>query len=154
MNTIGIENQTKEIISKELNGLLATYEVFYQNLRACHWNVKGEHFFELHLKFEELYSDAQLKIDEIAERILTLGMQPLDSYSAYLDQSAVKEFSGVSDGRTCVSIVRENLNTILSLERMILEKSDESCDSGTSDLMTQYISAQEKVVWMLTAYLS
>lgn len=154
MNHIGINKDKATEVSDQLNTLLATYEVFYQNLRSAHWNVKGENFFQLHIKFEELYTDAQMKIDEVAERILTLGVGPLDSYTAFLRESKVKEFSGVSDGRTCVGSIRDNFTLIIGLERSILESAEAAGDTGTADLMTQYISAQEKVVWMLTAFLS
>ena len=60
-------------LADKLNTLLANYSIFYQNTRGYHWNIKGEKFFELHLKFEELYNDLFIKIDEVAERILTLG---------------------------------------------------------------------------------
>ena len=65
-NAIGIEVEKANELGQKLNGLLANYQVFYQNLRGMHWNIKGREFFELHLKFEELYNDAQIKIDEIA----------------------------------------------------------------------------------------
>jgi len=58
----------KETIAA-LNILLADYHMHYQKLRNFHWNVTGSNFFELHEKFEELYEDIKLKIDEIAERI-------------------------------------------------------------------------------------
>ncbi len=72
--------------------------MFYQNLRGLHWNIKGREFFELHLKFEELYDDAFLKIDEIAERILTLEGQPLHTFSDYLSTSKIKAEKGVTNG--------------------------------------------------------
>ena len=80
-NLIGIDKEkAKELVIK-LNDLLANYQLFYQNLRGLHWNIKGKEFFELHLKFEELYNDAVIKIDEIAERILTLEGEPLHTFS-------------------------------------------------------------------------
>ena len=63
-----------------LNHLLANYSIFYQNTRGYHWNIKGEKFFELHVKFEELYDDLFVKIDEVAERILTLEHSPLHRF--------------------------------------------------------------------------
>ena len=69
----------------------ARYSIFYQNIRGYHWNIKGEKFFELHLKFEELYNDLFLKIDEVAERILTLGHTPTHNYTDYRATSKIKE---------------------------------------------------------------
>ena len=70
---IGLDSKQSEVLAAELNVLLANYQLYYQNTRGLHWNIKGKHFFELHVKFEEIYTDAQLKIDLIAERVLTLG---------------------------------------------------------------------------------
>ena len=69
LNPIGLDTKQAEDLVNELNELLANYSVFYQNVRGFHWNIRGERFFELHVKFEELYNDLFLKIDEIAERI-------------------------------------------------------------------------------------
>ena len=74
---IGLDVNQSKNLAKDLNALLSEFQIFYINTRGFHWNIKGDKFFELHLKFEELYTNAQLKIDEIAERILTLGHIPL-----------------------------------------------------------------------------
>lgn len=73
LNAIGLDKNAAKELAIKLNELLANYSIFYQNTRGFHWNIKGQKFFELHLKFEELYNDLLLKIDEVAERILTLG---------------------------------------------------------------------------------
>ena len=72
-----------------LNSLLANFQIYYQNLRGLHWNIKGKNFFDLHTKFEEFYTDSQIKIDEIAERILTLQGKPLHTFSDYIAHSNV-----------------------------------------------------------------
>ena len=74
LNKIGLNKKDSELLSQKLNKLLANYQIFYMNSRGFHWNIKGNKFFELHLKFEELYNDSLIKVDEIAERILTLGL--------------------------------------------------------------------------------
>ena len=79
-NRIGLDAVKAKKLAELLNVLLANYQLFYINSRGFHWNIKGEKFFELHIKFEELYTDTQLKIDEIAERILTLEHTILPSY--------------------------------------------------------------------------
>ena len=89
--SIGLNASKSEKLATKLNTLLANYQLFYINTRGFHWNIKGDNFFELHLKFEEIYNNLQLKIDEIAERILTLGYTPLHSYSAYLKNAGIKE---------------------------------------------------------------
>jgi len=150
---LGLKAKESEQLVIKLNELLANYQLYYQNLRGFHWNVKGEKFFELHLKFEELYEDAVVKIDEIAERILTLDGTPLHSFTGYLQHSSIKEEQNVSDGATGMSKTAENLATIVRLEKDILPFAQEAEDEGTITLLTDYISQQEKVVWMLVSWL-
>lgn len=153
MNRIGIDKNKAQELSNSLNDLLANYQVFYGNLRGFHWNIAGEKFFELHLKFEELYNDAFLKIDEIAERILTLGGTPLHTFGAYLELSSVKEAKNVSEGKQAVRLILDAFETLISKERKILTLAADADDEGTNALMSDYIREQEKLVWMYSAYL-
>ncbi|MBL7723999.1 MAG: DNA starvation/stationary phase protection protein [Chitinophagaceae bacterium] len=89
-NSIGLDAGKTRELAEKLNLLLANFQLFYINSRGFHWNIKGDKFFELHAKFEELYTDTQLKIDEVAERILTLGHVPSHSYTDYLKLSGKK----------------------------------------------------------------
>ena len=152
-NLIGIDNDKAVDLGKALNKLLADYQMFYQNLRGLHWNIKGKEFFELHLKFEELYDDAVIKIDEIAERILTLEVEPLHTFSDYIKHSDIKEAQSISDGTKGVAVVVDNFSTIIKKERNILKLADAIDDEGTNSLMSDYITSTEKTLWMLNAYL-
>jgi starvation-inducible DNA-binding protein len=152
-NDIGLKIKDSKVLVEKLNSLLANYEIYYQNLRNFHWNVSGPNFFELHAKFEELYNEANLGIDETAERILTLGARPYSSFQEYIDHAVIKEAKHVEDSKKMVEIVRDNLNTLLKLERSTLESAAEQGDEGTVSLMSEYITAKEKTVWMLSAYL-
>lgn len=152
-NLIGIDKKKAKKLSKNLNELLANYQMFYQNLRGLHWNIQGKEFFELHLKFEELYDDAVIKIDEIAERILTLEGEPLHTFSDYINTAEIKEEKGINNGITGVEICVKNFSTLISKEREILELSDEAKDEGTNSLMSDYITETEKTLWMLSSYL-
>ena len=154
MNAIGLNDQPSKELAAKLNTLLANYHVFYINVRGYHWNIKGEKFFELHAKFEELYNDVVLKIDEIAERIKTLGETPLHTYTDYLQQSAITERKNISAGKEAVQDILDALKQLLLLEREILKKSADNGDVGTNALMSDYIRQQEKMVWMYNAYLS
>ena len=98
LNAIGLDSTKAAQLAEKLNELLANYSLFYQNTRGYHWNINGEKFFELHLKFEELYNDLLLKVDEVAERILTLGHSPNHNYSDYRKTSKITESTKVSDG--------------------------------------------------------
>jgi starvation-inducible DNA-binding protein len=150
---IGLDTGKTKDLSKKLNQLLCNYQLLYINTRGFHWNIKGDNFFELHVKFEELYNDLQLKIDEIAERILTLGFTPYHSFSNYLENSEVPEAQNVTDGKAALKNNLEAFEIILGLQREILELSDEADDEGTNALMSDYISEQEKLVWMYRSYL-
>lgn len=152
-NQIGLNTKQSNDLAQELNVLLANYQMFYQNLRGFHWNIQGPSFFELHIKFEELYNDAVMKVDEIAERVLTLGETPYHTFTAYLEHSTIKEAANVKDGEGTVSTTLSNLKTLLEMERKILDLSGEAGDEGTNSQMSDYISQQEKTVWMLSAYL-
>lgn len=152
-NDIGLEIKESKPLVKKLNTLLANYQVYYQNLRNFHWNVTGANFFELHAKFEELYNSANLAVDSIAERILTLGDRPYSSYSEYIENSGIREAKEVKDALKMVETVRDNQNDLLSLERKTLEAASEAGDEGTVSLMSDFITEKEKVVWMLSAYL-
>lgn len=151
-NAIGLENNIARQLAEKLNELLANYSVFYQNTRGSHWNIKGEKFFELHLKFEELYNDLLLKIDEVAERILTLGHSPNHNYSDYTRISKITESKEVSDGIKSVTNILESFKIIITLQRELLTLSAEAGDEGTNAQMSDYIRAQEKLVWMYSAF--
>lgn len=153
LNVIGLEQQGAKALADKLNTLLANYQVFYMNVRGFHWNVRGERFFELHLKFEETYNDLLLKVDEIAERILTLGQRPRHAYSAYLEASSINEAKDIHDGRECIEHILRSYKIVIQLQREILAQAGDLGDEGTSALMSDYISQQEKTAWMLTSYL-
>ncbi len=153
MNHIGLDTEQSKNLANKLNNLLAAYQLFYINIRGLHWNIKGEKFFELHVKFEELYNDSFLKIDEIAERIVTLGEKPLHSYTAYLKNSSIKETTDVSEARAAVQTVLIGFTELLKLEREILSLSADAEDEGTNALMSDYIREHEKSVWMYSAFL-
>lgn len=153
VNQIGLKLSDSTQLAAKLNLLLANYQVFYINARGFHWNIKGDKFFELHLKFEELYTDLQLKNDELAERILTLGQTPMHSYTEYLKNASVKEETGVSNGVQAVESILKSFQTILVLQRELLDFSNKADDEGTNALMSDYIREQEKLVWMYSSFL-
>lgn len=154
INAIGLDSTKAAELTAKLNELLANYSIFYQNTRGYHWNIRGENFFELHLKFEELYNDLLLKIDEVAERILTLGHSPVHNYSEYKKMSKITESSKVSNGIEGVKNILTSFKIIIMLQRELLTLSGEAGDEGTNALMSDYIRMQEKSVWMYSAFLN
>ncbi len=153
-NTLGLPiEETKNLIN-DLNILLANFQVYYQNLRGLHWNIRGRKFFELHLKFEELYNDSQLKIDLIAERVLTLGGTPLHTFSDYVEVNQLQVGKNINNDEVAVTLVVDSLAKLLQIERKILEDSGEINYEGTNSMMSDFITEQEKTIWMMKAWLN
>ena len=152
-NSLGLPIKESEELVNELNGLLSNYQIYYQNLRGLHWYIRGKRFFDLHIKFEELYNDSQIKIDLIAERVLTLGGVPLHTFSDYIANSKLKVGKNISKDVDAIQLILESLSTLLQIERVILNKSGAINDEGTNAMMSDFIAEQEKTNWMLKAWM-
>lgn len=155
MNAEQISLEEKEVkpIVDQLNDLLANYHIHYQKVRGCHWNVKGSHFFTLHVKFEELYTNAQQAIDDLAERILTLGKSPYSTFADYLAVSKIKEINtiGLKDV-ALVEAIMDDFANLIEIEREIMKTTAEADDDGTNDLVNSFIQFKEKNNWMLRSF--
>ncbi|WP_378184642.1 Dps family protein [Aquimarina sp. W85] len=152
MNYLNLDaDKTSETV-KELNTLLADYHLYYQKLRNFHWNILGKNFFDLHVQFEAMYDDAKLKVDEIAERILTLRYQPVSNYSDYIKQSNLKESSSDLSDEKMISTLLEDHGTMLKQMSKVVKTADSASDEGTIDLVGAYIRELEKTSWMLDAW--
>ncbi len=153
LNSIGLDTEKTKGLANDLNELLANFQLYYQNLRGIHWNIKGRAFFDLHVKFEELYTDANIKVDEIAERILTLGATPLHTFEDYTKAAKVPVGKNISKDENAVQLIVDSLTELLKMERSILETSGDANDEGTNSMMSDFITEQEKTVWMMKAWL-
>lgn len=140
--------------TEKLNVLLASYELHYQNLRSLHWNIKGTNFFELHLKYEELYTRTQVIIDDIAERILTLGVVPLSTFTDYIKHSKIAENAIITDGKKGMEYILSAQKSILKLEKELLTLSAEKEDEGTNSFISDLVREKEKTNWMFSSWLS
>ena len=145
------ENSVANVVAG-LQNLLADFQVYYTNLRGFHWEIKGRGFFVLHEKFESMYDDAAAKVDELAERILTLGGTPENKFSGYLMVARVPEVSGVSSSREAVEHVLNTYKHFIAEERKLIGLAEEANDVVTADLLTGYLKEQEKMIWMLVAF--
>jgi len=146
------EKEVKPIVDL-LNDYLANYHIHYQKLRGCHWNIKGQNFFTLHVKFEELYTNAQLTIDEIAERVLTLGKAPHSRFEDYIKVSAIKEIDtiGMTD-LAMVDAILDDMAKLIELERELLDATDNASDDGSNDMVNRFMQFKEKTIWMLRSF--
>lgn len=150
-NIIDLNRPTLEKTHSALDLLLADYHIYYQNLRNYHWNVKGEHFFDLHGQFENLYNSAKSDIDEVAERILTLGYRPTSRFANYLEISRIEE----KDCTSAIDMVRKIVSdqkAIMSGMREVIKEAAEVGDEGTIDLVGGLLSAIEKEAWKLASW--
>jgi len=154
MNYIGLSKKESKTLANELNVLLASFQLHYQNLRGLHWNIQGDKFFELHVKYEELYNRAQVIIDDIAERILTLGGTPIHTFEDYIKVSKIKSLKNISNGNKGVTYLLEAQKELISIERRILSLSDSASDEGTNSLISDLITEKEKQSWMFKAWLT
>lgn len=152
-NSLGLPLKETKILVAELNILLSNFQIYYQNLRGLHWNIRGKRFFDLHLKFEELYNDSQLKIDMIAERVLTLGGTPLHTFEDYIQNKQIKIGKNISNDEVTIQLVIASLTELLKIERIILKQSGEIDDEGTNSMMSDFIKEQEKTLWMMKAWM-
>lgn len=153
VNSLGLPVKETEVLVTELNTLLSNFQVYYQNLRGLHWNIKGKRFFDLHLKFEELYNDAQMKIDLIAERVLTLGGTPLHTFEDYINSSKLPIGKNIHNDEEAINLIVNSLSHLLKIERVILNQSGDIADEGTNSMMSDFIKEQEKTLWMMKSWL-
>ena len=153
-NILGLNKIKAEETIASLNLLLSSFQTYYQNLRGIHWNIKGKQFFELYVKFEELYTDANIKVDEIAERILTLGGVPLHTFEDYKQHSSVAVGKNITKDEEAVMLIVNSLSSLLKHERHIIELAGDANDEGTNSLMSDLITEQEKTIWMMRSWLS
>ncbi|MDC7999377.1 Dps family protein [Gilvibacter sediminis] len=152
MNYLNMNDEKLLPVVIELNTLLAEYHIYYQKLRNYHWNVLGKNFFDLHAKFEDLYTTARVRIDEIAERILTLRYHPVSKYSDYLRISKLEESESIKDDREMVMEILNDHRMLLAQMRTVMLHADNAKDEGTADLLGAYIREMEKDSWMLNAW--
>ncbi|WP_339751681.1 DNA starvation/stationary phase protection protein [Algoriphagus aquimarinus] len=151
-NHLKLDAKAMKNVSDKMNDLLSDYHIFYQNVRGFHWNVKGENFFDLHVKFEELYTQVYENIDEMAERIVTIGFKPLHAYSDYLKNTIHKEITDVSDGEECVKHVIDGLGILAQSHRKAAKAAEEADDIATADMLTKFVGDIEKRMWMFTMF--
>lgn len=153
LKVTGLDQSKLAGVTAALSELLATFQVYYTNLRGYHWHIKGPQFYQLHEAFEKMYDGTAEKIDELAERLLQLGVQPENRFSVLLGQSKIKETTLLSDPKVIIPEIVDNYRILIALERAALELADEAGDEVTIALLGDFLSEQEKDAWMLTAYL-
>lgn len=144
---------SKEKVSAILNKQIANWNVLYVKLHNYHWYVKGPQFFTLHAKFEELYNEAALHIDELAERLLALQGKPAATMKEYLEISSVSEATGDENAEQMVAAIVKDFDILIEELKEGMEAADSLGDETTADMLLAIHQSLEKHNWMLRSFL-
>lgn len=139
-------------VEQGLNGLLADSTVLYEKLHAFHWFVAGPQFFQLHAKFEELYDRVAEVVDDVAERILTIGGAPIATLRETIEKAEIKEYDGTKAGPDMIAALAADFTHLLSKSRSVIETAEDASDRGTCNLLDGLCDELEKTLWMLKAW--
>lgn len=150
---LGFDNEGTKNVVKALNLLLVNYHAHYMNLRNFHWNIKGDDFFELHEKFELIYTRVSEDIDDVAERIRVFDKTPVSTLSEIVKKTQIKEHGTKLNSKKMASAVLSDFEILLDNLVSVLELSSKTSDFGTTEMMTKQLQAIEQDFWMLGAWL-
>lgn len=138
---------------QSVNKQVATWTVLYTKLHNYHWNVKGPHFFTLHAKFEELYNEAAMVVDEFAERILALEGKPVGTLKECLQLSFVEEATDSESEEDMVRTLSGDLAKLVDELQASIDLAEQAEDEGTADMLLGVKKSVSKHLWMFKAYL-
>ncbi|PAQ14544.1 Dps family protein [Bacillus sp. FJAT-42315] len=142
-----------EKLVQSVNQQIANWTVLYTKLHNYHWFVKGPQFFALHDKFEELYTEASLHIDELAERLLALGGEPVATLKESLEMATIGEAEGKETAEQMVQSVVNDFTTIIAELKAAMDLAGEVDDETTGDMLLAIHQGLEKHAWMLKSFL-
>jgi starvation-inducible DNA-binding protein len=143
----------KTTLEQVLNQQVANLNVLYVKVHNYHWYVRGEKFFTLHVKFEEIYNDITLKMDEVAERLLTIKGSPVATMKEFLDITTIQEAKGNEDAGKMVQNLIEDLATVSEEILEGIQLAEQATDHVTADILTGIKGDFEKHMWMLRSLL-
>ncbi|MFT6791902.1 MAG: starvation-inducible DNA-binding protein [Cellvibrionaceae bacterium] len=146
---IGIEQDKRKIIAEGLGRLLADTYTLYLKTHNFHWNVTGPRFRELHLMFEEQYTELAIAVDEIAERIRTLGFPAPGTYEDFSRLSVIDDTPGVPSADEMIKTLTQNNEAVVLTARKVLLSAQDGEDESTASLIADRMVVHEKVAWML-----
>lgn len=148
---LGIEDSQRKKIAEGLKKLLADSYTLYLMTHNFHWNVTGPRFRELHLMFEEHYTELATAVDEIAERIRTLGVYAPGSYKAFAQLSSISEVEDIPKAEEMVEILQQAHEQVVRTAREVLALASDADDESTASLVSDRMVIHEKTSWMLRA---
>jgi starvation-inducible DNA-binding protein len=142
-----------EKLAVVLNTQIANWSLLFTKLHNYHWYVKGSQFFTLHLKFEELYTEAALHVDNLAERLLSLGGSPVATLHEIIDTATVKDASGNENANEMVRNLVADFSLIVGELKEGMSIANQEGDETTGDMLLAIHSSLEKHIWMLKSFL-
>lgn len=148
---IGIKEKDRNSVADGLKHLLADSYTLYLQTHNFHWNVTGPQFRELHLMFEEHYTELAVAVDDIAERIRTLGVLAPGTYKAFAELSAIKEVDEIPSAKDMVKILTQGHEQVVKTCRDVLKLAQHANDESSSALVSDRMRIHEKTAWMLRA---
>ncbi|EKO3564680.1 DNA starvation/stationary phase protection protein [Vibrio metschnikovii] len=148
---IGINESDRINIAQGLKRLLADSYTLYLQTHNFHWNITGPQFRELHLMFEEHYTELAVAVDDIAERIRSLDVAAPGTYKEFAELSSIKEVVGLTDGVEMVNILTESHEQVIRTCRDVLKLAQAADDESTASLVSDRMRVHEKTAWMLRA---
>jgi starvation-inducible DNA-binding protein len=148
---IGIKQADRASIAEGLKRLLADSYTLYLQTHNFHWNVEGPQFRELHLMFEEHYTELATAVDEIAERIRTLDVPAPGTYKEFAKLSSIEEVEGVPAAKTMVDLLTQGHEQVVKTCREVLKLAQDGDDESTAALASDRMRIHEKTAWMLRA---
>jgi starvation-inducible DNA-binding protein len=148
---IGIDANARGDIAEGLKRILADSYTLYLQTHNFHWNVTGPQFRELHLMFEEHYTELAVAVDDIAERIRTLGVVAPGTYKAFAALSAIEEVDDIPAAEEMVAILTRGHEQVVKTCRAALKVAQEADDESSAALISDRMRVHEKTAWMLRA---
>lgn len=150
---IGIDERQRVRIADGLSRLLADSYTLYLKTHNYHWNVTGPQFNTLHQMFETQYTELATAVDEIAERIRSLGVRAPGSYGEFAKLTSIEEGSGEESAEEMTRQLVLGHEAVARTARETFGAADEAGDEPTADLLTQRMQIHEKTAWMLRSML-
>jgi len=148
---IGISKENRQDIADGLKRLLADSYTLYLQTHNFHWNITGLQFRELHLMFEEHYTELATAVDDIAERIRALDFPAPGTYKEFVELSSIKEVEGVPSSVDMVTLLTQGHEQVIRTCREVLKVAQEADDESTASLVSDRMVVHEKTAWMLRA---
>ena len=147
----GLKKNARREVAEALSRSVADTYTLFASTQGLHWNVQGPLFYSVHKMTEEQYQDMFEAIDDLAERIRTLGFPAPATLSDMARLSAIDELDGEADVRTQIEQLIGANERLTQRMRDAVEKAEALNDVKTADLLTERLGVHEENAWMLRA---